>query len=409
MKIIQINGYQSPGRRFNGLSLKPYLAELNIHSKQFVWEQDRIEDDVVSLQSVSVKKINRFTRGVERTLSLQSQLYTNGFHIKRLPEFRDADLVHYHIIHSGFLSIQSLPSLTALKPSVWTLHDPWALTGHCIHPFSCGRWKTGCGSCPDLVTDFAIKSDTTALNFRLKQFAYRRSNLELIVASDWMLNMVQASPLFEGVPIHKVPFGLDLDYFKARDQDEAKKRLGIESNRLVICFRSVLNDFKGLSYVVEALERLQTNVPICLLTLNDKGRIEQFKNRFQVVELGWINDDEVMRDVYDATDLFLMPSLADSFGLMAVEAMAFSKPTICFEGTALPEVIFSPDAGVAVPSRDTAALVVAIERLIHSPEERIQRGQQSREIAERRYDIRDQAKLISSVYQKVLLNHKKRL
>lgn len=408
MKIIQINGYQSPGRRFNGLSLKPYLAELNIHSKQFVWEQDRAENDVVSLQSTVQRKINRLTRGVERTFSLQSQLYTNGFHLKRLPEFREADLVHYHIIHSGFLSIQSLPALTELKPSVWTLHDPWALTGHCIHPFSCVRWKTGCGSCPDLDTDFKINSDTTALNFRLKQFAYRRSNLELIVASDWMMNMVRASPLFEGVPVHKVPFGLDLDYFKARDQSVAKIRLGIEPNRLVICFRSVLNDFKGLSYVVEALERLQTKVPICLLTLNDKGRIEQFKDRFQVVELGWINDDEVMRDVYDATDLFLMPSLADSFGLMAVEAMAFGKPTICFGGTALPEVIFSPLAGVAVPSRDTTALVAAIERLIHSSEERLERGQRSRELAERHYDIKAQAQLISNVYQKVILNHKSR-
>ncbi|PJI51494.1 hypothetical protein CTI14_59400, partial [Methylobacterium radiotolerans] len=69
-----------------------------------------------------------------------------------------------------------------------------------------------------------------------------------------------------------------------------------------------VNDFKGLQYVIEALDRLQTQVPICLLTLNDKGRIEKFKDRFQVVELGWTNDDSVMQDVYSATDLFLMPS-----------------------------------------------------------------------------------------------------
>ena len=404
MKILQVNGYQSPGRRFNGLSLKPYLAELDIQSKQLVWEQDRQEQDVISLQGKAVHKINRLTRGVERVFSLQSQLYTNGLHVKRLPEFREADLIHYHIIHSGFLSMQSLPGLTTLKPTVWTLHDPWAMTGHCIHPFDCGRWKTGCGSCPDLNTDFKINSDTTALNFRLKRFAYRRSNFEVIVASQWMENMVGLSPLFDGVTVHRIPFGLDLQYFKARDQAQAKARLGIEADRLVLCFRSVLNDFKGLKYVIDALERLQVNVPICLLTLNDKGRIQQFKDRFQVVELGWINDDEIMRDVYDATDLFLMPSLADSFGLMAVEAMAFGKPTVCFEGTALPEVIFSPQAGVAVASRDSQALVNAIERLIRNPEERIQRGQRSRELAEKHYDIRMQAERTADVYRQVILN-----
>lgn len=405
MKILQVNGYQSPGRRFNGLSLKPYLAELDIQSKQLVWEQDRQEQDVISLRGKGVHKINRFTRGVERVFSLQSQLYTNGMHIKRLPEFREADLIHYHIIHSGFLSMQSLPSLTTLKPTVWTLHDPWAMTGHCIHPFDCGRWKTGCGSCPDLNTDFKINSDTTALNFRLKRFAYQRSNFEVIVASQWMEKMVGMSPLFDGVAVHRVPFGLDLQFFKARDQAQAKARLGIDADRLVLCFRSVLNDFKGLQYVIDALERLQTEVPICLLTLNDKGRIEPFKDRFQVVELGWINDDELMRDVYDATDLFLMPSLADSFGLMAVEAMAFGKPTICFEGTALPEVIFTPEAGVAVASRDAHALVNAIERLIRNPEERLQRGKRSRELAEKHYDIRIQAERTADVYRQVIVNH----
>lgn len=402
MRVLQVNGYQSPGRRFNGLSLKPHLEALGVSSKHFVWEQDRQEEDVVSLHGKLLRKVNRLTRGVEKVLSLQSQLYSNGMHMRRMEAFREADLVHYHIIHSGFLSMQSLPAMTAEKPSLWTLHDPWAMTGHCIHPFSCQRWKTGCGQCPDLKTDFAIQHDTTALNFRLKRMAYRRSNFEILVASSWMENMVRQSPLMDDVPVHKVPFGLDLDFFKPGDQAAAKARLGIEPHRLVLCFRSVVNDFKGLQYVIEALDRLQTQVPICLLTLNDKGRIEKFKDRFQVVELGWTNDDSVMQDVYSATDLFLMPSLADSFGLMAVEAMACGKPTICFEGTALPEVVFTPEAGLAVPSRDSVALAAAMERLIGDPQERLARGARSRQLAEQHYDIRLQAERMVDVYERVV-------
>ena len=402
MRVLQVNGYQSPGRRFNGLSLKPHLEALGVSSKHFVWEQDRQEEGVVSLHGKLLRKVNRLTRGVEKVLSLQSQLYSNGMHMRRMEAFREADLVHYHIIHSGFLSMQSLPAMTAEKPSLWTLHDPWAMTGHCIHPFSCQRWKTGCGQCPDLKTDFAIQRDTTALNFRLKRMAYRRSNFEILVASSWMENMVRQSPLMDGVPVHKVPFGLDLDFFKPGDQAAAKARLGIEPHRLVLCFRSVVNDFKGLQYVIEALDRLQTQVPICLLTLNDKGRIEKFKDRFQVVELGWTNDDSVMQDVYSATDLFLMPSLADSFGLMAVEAMACGKPTICFEGTALPEVVFTPEAGLAVPSRDSAALAAAMARLIGDPQERLARGASSRQLAEQHYDIRLQAERMVDVYERVI-------
>lgn len=407
MKVLQVNGYQSPGRRFNGLALKPYLEALGVSSTHFVWERDKQEEGVVSMDSTILRKINRLTRGVEKTLSLQSQLYSNGIHLRRMDEFREADLVHYHIIHSGFLSMQSLPTLTSNKPTLWTLHDPWAMTGHCIHPFACPRWKIGCGQCPDLKTDFAIHHDTTALNFRLKRSAYRRSNFEVLVASSWMERMVVQSPLLEGVPVHKVPFGLDLEFFKPGDQIAAKVRLGIEQDRLVLCFRSVVNDFKGLQYVIEALERLQTSVPICLLTLNDKGRVDQFKDRFQIVELGWTNDDRVMQDVYSATDLFLMPSLADSFGLMAVEAMACGKPSICFEGTALPDVIFTPEAGLSVPARDSVALSAAIDRLIRDPQERLQRGERARKFAEQHYDIRLQAERMVGVYDRVIQNRRK--
>jgi len=218
-----------------------------------------------------------------------------------------------------------------------------------------------------------------------------------------MENMVQQSPLLQDFPVHRIPFGLDLDAFKARDQAAAKLRLGIEPYQLVICFRSVMNDFKGLKYVLEAFERIHPDVPICLLTLNDKGHIEHLKSRFNVVELGWTNDDEVMRDVYDATDIFLMPSVADSFGLMAIEAMAFGKPTICFEGTALPEVTFVPESAIAVPSRDSEALGAALMRLINDPDERRGRGIRGRQLAETHYDIKLQAKRLFDLYSNMAL------
>ena len=404
MRVLQVNGYQSPGRRFNGLSLKPYLAELDIQSKYFVWEKDKQELDVIGLDGKWTHRLNRGIRGLEKALSIQSLLYPHSLQLAKLPEFQEADVVHYHIIHSRYFSILSLPHLTHLKPTVWTLHDPWAMTGHCIHPFDCERWRIGCGECPALDIDFKINFDTTALAFKLKNFAYSRSKLELIVASSWMEERVRQSPLLSRFPVHRVPFGLDLDYFRPGDSVEAKRRLGIDSQRLVICFRSVDNDFKGLQYVMGALDKLDLDIPICLLTLNDKGRIDRFRDRFQIVELGWTNDDALLRDAFDATDVFLMPSLAEAFGLMAIEAMASGKPTICFEGTALPEVIFAPDAGVAVAKRDATALAEAIIRLATNPEERIQRGMRSRQLAEKYYDIHDQARHVADIYRNVLSN-----
>ena len=46
--------------------------------------------------------------------------------------FRQADIVHLHNLHGGYFNLWSLPLLSALKPTVWTLHDMQALTGHCL-------------------------------------------------------------------------------------------------------------------------------------------------------------------------------------------------------------------------------------------------------------------------------------
>lgn len=81
------------------------------------------------------------------------------YHIQksyRLPDhlfFRQADILHLHNLHGGYFNLWSLPLLSALKSTVWTLHDMQALTGHCAHSLECRRWQldAGCGYCPSLL------------------------------------------------------------------------------------------------------------------------------------------------------------------------------------------------------------------------------------------------------------------
>jgi glycosyltransferase involved in cell wall biosynthesis len=319
-----------------------------------------------------------------------------------LPEFEQADLVHLHIIHSGFFSLRHLPTLTAQKPTVWTIHDPWALTGHCIHPFDCERWKIGCGSCPDLKTHFSLKRDNTKILFSYKKNAYQKSDLDIVVASKWMRNMVEASPMFRNARLHQIPFGIDLNFFSPQNSGEARKRFGIPENALVISFRAEDSPYKGLEYITQALEKIDSKVPICLLTLSSANLVEKFSSRFQVIQLGWVHDQEIVRDVYRASDIFLMPSLAEAFGMMAVEAMACGKPTVVFEGTALPDITFAPEVGIAVPTRDVHALSQAIQRLIDNPEERITRGKKAREMAEKVYSETIHINAIVNLYRDIM-------
>jgi glycosyltransferase involved in cell wall biosynthesis len=413
MKILQVNAYESPGKRFNGLSITPLLKKQGIESKHLVLYKDTQNPDVLTFDGQQENKlyqianrianyvVNRVINRIERIASLQSVFYPHARQMMKLQAFKEADLLHLHIIHSGFLSLADLPKMTALKPTVWTLHDPWAMTGHCIYPFDCNRWQVGCGDCPNLKSPMPLLFDTTRFLFNYKRRTYQNAKFDIIVASKWMQNMVEASPLMKDIRVHYVPFGLDLNFWNQDATPNAREKLGISKNVLVICFRVEDNSFKGLPYIIQALERIQSKQSICLLTMGKKGLLQQFSDRFQLVELGWINDEQCVRDAFIAADIFLMPSTAEAFGVMAIEAMACSKPIISFEGTSLPEITFAPDVGVSVPMKNVDALSHALQAMIDNPTELEERGRKGRLLAETHYNDELQAQRLAEIYRMV--------
>lgn len=400
MKVLQVNGYESPGSRFHGLSVTPQLRAHGIESSHLVWHKDTQNPEVLTFKGLGIKKLNRLLTRIERAKSLQSMLYPHAMQMMKMPAFKAADLVHLHIIHSGYFSLRHLAKVTEAKPTVWTLHDPWAMTGHCIHPFECERWRVGCGQCPNLKSDLPLRKDTTHALFNYKRESYRKAKFDLIVASRWMRQMVEASPLFEGVRIHEVPFGLDLNFFAPGNAVDVRQHFNIPNNALVISFRADSNQFKGLPYIIEALKQVKARTPIYLLSVGQPGLLESLADKFHIVEYPWV-DELLIRNMFIASDIFLMPSVAEAFGMMAVEAMACGKPIIVFEGTALPDVTFCPDVGIAVPKRDANALAQAIQHLIDNPQEREQRGRKGRMLAEQHYDQDQHVKRMADIYHMV--------
>jgi glycosyltransferase involved in cell wall biosynthesis len=102
----------------------------------------------------------------------------------------------------------------------------------------------------------------------------------------------------------------------------------------------------------------------------------------------------------------LMPSAAEAFGMMAMEAMACGKPVITTEGTSLPEVIFAPFGGISVPKGDSNAMKAAIEQLIENPERRFRLGARALELANKHYKFTTHAEKMLELYEDVILRRK---
>ena len=406
MNVLLVNYTDSLGHRFNGGALIPWLRDHGHHALHAVGLKQAPGNGSVSLSpspgSFYGKTISRLVNRIERTAGIYNLLYPQAFLLPFNPVFKAADIVHYHIIHNQFISHLAFPWLTKLKPAVWTLHDPWALTGHCVHPFDCERWKTGCDPCPHLDYPFALRKDRAWLNYKLKRLAYHHSRLHLIVASRWMLAKVEQSPLLKQFPLYHVPFGLDVHTFSPGNKTEAKAKFNIPPDRVVIGLRAMQSPYKGFEYSIKALESLPDGLPVHILTCQDKNLLTSVARKFGVTELGEVDGDASMVEFFRATDIHLMPSMVESFGMMAMEAAACGVPSIVFTGTTLPEICFAPEGGIAVEKGNAAELGEALLLLIKDEKKRHHMGRYARELASKNYSFDNYAAAHLKIYERIL-------
>ena len=128
--------------------------------------------------------------------------------------------------------------------------------------------------------------------------------------------------------------------------------------------------------------------------------------KYSVITPGWIDGKDVAVAL-SAADVFVMPSIQEAFGMMAVESMACGTPVITFDGTSLPEVIKAPLGGLVVPTKDSAALAGAIHKLLKDDELRDRLGKQARQIAEQEYSFTFYIEQHVNLYEAVIERHKR--
>jgi glycosyltransferase involved in cell wall biosynthesis len=338
------------------------------HSSHFAAADCSLKDEGIQCIGGPVLRfLNRLAVRIERRLSLQSTLPGLGLSLRRELYF------HLQLLHSRqFFSMLHLREIAdGQRPVVWTVHDPWVTTGHCVHPLDCPRWQIGCGECPDLTTPLAIRRDTTRLNWRIKRWALKGARIHLVVASKWMQQRLRKSPIVAHLPTTLIPFGVDRVVFRPRDKGECRQKLGIPVKARAVGLRwTPWNVLKGTDYAVEALEKLPRGVithVICFDSSPAWGS-ESLRGKYEFMHLGWVDNDLAVSTALNAVDLFVMPSIAETFGMMAVEAMACGTPVVVFENTSLPEVVDSPYAGFAVPYKDAGALANAIQTVLQQSE-----------------------------------------
>jgi glycosyltransferase involved in cell wall biosynthesis len=383
MKVLFVSDNDLISRRFNGYDYHDTLEHYNVESTMLVVNKMSDSDYVHPI----IPNSNGFT------LSIIENKY-----------FFEADIVHLHLIHNMPFDINYLPLITRLKPTLITLHDCFFLGGHCVHHYACEKWKTFCMDCEFLNITFKIENDDTAIKYLLLKTVVSNSFISAIVASEWMYNKVKQSPIWENKNIYKLPFGINQNVFKLSNTVTAKNNLNIPSNNTVIMFRCDPGEYKGMDIILYTLKHIRNKENITLITVATKGMLPELKDLYDVREYGWITDDIFLSHLFQATDIFLMPSVQEAFGLMAVEAMSCGKMVLATKGTALESIINHPDCGIVV-EHNMETYLNELQRLIDNTDEIKQRGEKSYNFAKKTYSEEIFYEGILNIYNKVLKHY----
>lgn len=279
--------------------------------------------------------------------------------LKKVDEYQP-DVIHLHNLHGYYINIELLfRYLKGRKIKVvWTLHDCWPFTGHCVHfqNAGCERWKEGCGDCP-LTRQYpaSLGMDRSKKNYlKKKELFTGMEDMTILVPSRWMEERVRQSFLRD-YEIRVVYNGIDLNIYKPEYSD-FRQKYGLEGHFIVLGVANVWEERKGLEVFLKLAEMLGKEYHIVLVGLSE----EQIAKLPEGI-LGLPRTDTVaeLTKIYAAANVFVNPGREETFGLTVAEAMACGTWPIVYAGTACAEVV---ERGIGqIVAGDVQELKTAIE------------------------------------------------
>ncbi len=311
--------------------------------------------------------------------------------VKQLEAFKP-DILHLHNLHGYYLHLPTLFEYIKRTqiPVVWTLHDCWAFTGHCAYytmaknapPLpgdkrrsrqdGCERWLGGCGRCP-LKHNYPASwlADSSARNWRDKRELFSGIKyMVLTTPSEWLRDEVSRSFL-KDYPVYALPNGIDLTIFKpCEDQrymldvivNSKLKKLG--NRHLILSAASVWEPRKGLDDLIELSEELGTDYLVVAVGVDEyQEKVLPSETMLGLPRAGNIND---LCALYTAAELYVCASHEETMGMTLVEALACGTQVLCYDATAMPEIV-TPEVGEVVPVGDIKTMADSVRRLCAAP------------------------------------------
>ncbi|MCE2404159.1 MAG: glycosyltransferase family 4 protein [Dehalococcoidia bacterium] len=268
---------------------------------------------------------------------------------------------------------------------------------------------------PVVQTIHHVARDTgPGLNWRRRKwilhFILRAANANVCVSRDTEADVTNFIPS-KRVRTTVIPNAVDVDAVDAWREDAARageamstlrERAYPSGHRPVILTVARLIEYKGAQWVIGAMPRILAEYPDARYVVAGDGPYRAELERTvkavlppglqgAVTFLGTVSESEKFA-LYDACDVFAMPSAVEGFGLVFAEAGAFGKPVVGCDVMGTTEAVAHGETGLLAPRADADAVGSAILRLLRDEKERARMGENGRRRVESMGSWRESAR-----------------
>lgn len=411
MKIVHISTFSS----FGGASIATYrihkkMLDLGIDSHMLVLHgQARPLPGVTEIKKdffyrlrdyIYYRLDNRLFRQLLKPGALPFSFnFFKRIPVEKHPLVMEADIISLYWIGANFMTPEQVGKIR--QPIVWRLSDKWVFTGGCHYSGDCGRYQEECGNCHQLKSN--SKNDFTHKIWKRKNDSWKDMDITVVAPSKWIEKAARSSSLLRGRTILRIPTGVDENVFKPLDKKEARDHFGIPRNVTTILFGAVnpfSTGYKGGNFFNELVKKFPGDEYLFLIFgMGEKSKSIQKNIRF----LGIINDEVILAKAYNASDIFISPSIEDNLPNTVLEAMACGTPCVAFKDSGgVEDVIIHKMSGYLAAMGDTNDMAAGIEWILNNNKEG-EISQAARNEILREFTLDKQVERILDLYRSILL------
>lgn len=322
-----------------------------------------------------------------------------------------ADVVHIHNIHSEWVAVSAVRDLGKRLPLVWSLHDEWSVTNGYPYDLSNALQQP---HVRDHFGDAAWRHDPgRPENARRRLFLRQRmpSPVAVISPSHYLARLAAANEHLGAASSHVIPYGLPMIASEATrlPREEAKRRLGIPADKtaLLVIAAHFTSPYKGM-WLAEEMCRHLVGGNFHLVVAGRDGAEFARRSGLPAAALGFLRSDEALATAYRASDVTVVPSIADNFPYVALESLACETPIVCFGVGGLPEIAGRDERGYVAKPYDAVDLARGVHRLGADAEHRHALGRAGRRWVEANCEMEEYLRRIHLVYSDAIDEHWRR-